>query len=68
MRAFLVANRRPGAADRLKTDPIDAARPVTSVVTGEVIIIIWSQIAKPESTDPPGELITKRIGFPGSVS
>jgi hypothetical protein len=45
-------------------EPIKAARPVISVVTGEVIILIWSR-SQSESTDPPGELITKRIGAPG---
>src|SRR3989338_8180105 len=68
IRAYLVAKRRPGAAERDKTEPIEAARPVTKVVTGEETIFTWSQMAKPESIDPPGELITKRIGFPGSVN
>src|SRR3989339_2230411 len=68
IRALGVANLFPGAAQRLKMDPIEAASPVTRVVTGDEIILIWSQIASPESTDPPGELITNKIGFPGSLN
>src|SRR5580692_4625921 len=68
MRELGVAKRFFGAAQRLMIDPMEAASPVTSVVTGEVIIFTWSQIAIPASTDPPGELMTKRIGFPGSIS
>ena len=67
-RALGVAKRLFGSAHRLKTDPIDAASPVTSVVTGEVIIFIWSQMAKPESTEPPGLLMIIRIGLPGAIS
>jgi len=65
--ALGVARRFPLPATKLKRDPIEAARPVTKVITGEEIILTWSQMAKPESTDPPGELITKRMGFPGAT-
>src|SRR6516164_5177716 len=65
MRAFGSAKRRPFCPAASSSDPIEAASPRHIVDTCGRTNCMVSQIASPEVTIPPGELIYIEISFFG---